>query len=187
MKVYSRTGDKGKTSLFSGERLLKNTPRVEAYGTIDELNSFCGAIIAVLPDCHERMRMDEEIKAIQMDLFNVGALLATKPGSANIDLLQGISQERIDWLERRIDDMEEVLDPLTSFILPGGHPSSAWSQVTRTVCRRAERGVVSIAENEDGEGLQRVLSYLNRLSDYFFVLARFCNKSAGVEESIWHG
>lgn len=187
MKIYTGTGDKGKTSLFSGERLKKNSIRVDAYGGVDELSSFCGAIHATLPEGDEKPMIAAVLREIQTDLFRIGALLATSPESPNSALLSPVKNERTIWLEKTIDEMEKKLPELRSFVFPGGHPSSAWSQVTRTVCRRVERCVITLADQENSGNFENVLCYLNRLSDLFFVLARFCNMAAGVAEITWDG
>jgi len=187
MKIYTGTGDKGKTSLFSGERIAKDDIRVEAYGTVDELCSFIGAVCSHLPEFDEKARCIEELYMIQADLFVIGALLATSTGSDDAQLLKPLDQDRVTWLENRIDRIEGELEQLRSFLLPGGHPAAAWCHVVRTICRRTERGIVSLAGGEDGFEAEIILGYINRLSDYFFVFARYLNKAAGVEENIWHG
>ena len=187
MKIYTGTGDAGKTSLFSGERLPKYSLRVETYGETDELCSIVGAVVAMVPSCKEEKKLTADLQRIQADLFDIGALLATSPGSPEADLLKPFPVEKIKWLEDHIDEMQKVLPALHSFILPGGHPSSAWAQVTRTICRRVERAVVTLDEREGCLHGKVVMTYLNRLSDYFFVLARYLNHLAGTEEITWHG
>lgn len=186
MKIYTGTGDGGKTGLFSGERIKKNGIRVEAYGAVDELCSFVGVIGATLPECREKMVLAVVLEEIQADLFNIGVILATLPTSPDISRLQPVD-ERVTWLESRIDLFNNELEGLRSFILPGGHPAAAWSQVARSVCRRAERAIVSLVEEETGEKIEAALVYMNRLSDFFFVVARYCNKVAGVAETTWRG
>ncbi|HKJ65160.1 MAG TPA: cob(I)yrinic acid a,c-diamide adenosyltransferase [Desulfopila sp.] len=188
MKIYTGTGDKGRTSLFSGERLKKNADRVSAYGTIDELCSFIGVVIAALPQFDDRQGVVSTLEEIQASLFKVGAILATSAKSADAELLQPFAgKEATAWLERRIDAMEGELEELRSFILPGGHPAAAWAQVSRAVCRRAEREVLTCLEAEDGYNSEAVLGYVNRLSDYFFVLGRYLNTMTGTAEKSWHG
>ena len=187
MKVYTGTGDKGKTSLFSGERLRKNDIRVESYGAVDELCSFVGVIVSSLPEGVEKPDVSGDLQSIQGDLFVVGALLAVSLESSDSKMLRRLENERIDWLEKKIDAMEEKLSPLRSFILPGGHPAAAWSQVARSVCRRAERNVVALASEQGCCCEENVLGYLNRLSDFFFVLARYLNALAGRQETTWGG
>jgi cob(I)alamin adenosyltransferase len=185
MKVYTGGGDKGKTSLFSGERIVKSDRRIAAYGDVDELNSIIGMLTAVIPDVLDDCR--RTLTGIQGQLLHVGAWLATTPGAPVAGSLKPFSEDKAKDLESAIDAMDEALPPLTQFILPGGHPAAAWSHLARTVCRRAERRAVALVrESADGDdALTAVLVYLNRLSDYFFVLARYCNHTLGVPESRW--
>ncbi len=187
MKIYTGTGDGGKTSLFSGERFKKNDTRVDAYGTVDELCSFVGGILATLPECKEREASAAVLQEIQADLFAIGAELATMPESSNAALLQWNGKERTEWLEKKIDSVHGELSELRVFILPGGHPAAAWSQVARAVCRRAERCIISLCDEQESGQSEEVLTYINRLSDFFFVLARYCNKIANVAETTWKG
>lgn len=180
MNVYTRTGDGGQTSLFSGERVPKSHPRVEAYGDVDELNSVIGALIAALPPDHPEW---PELQRIQANLFQVGAWLATTPGSAASARLTPFSTQHSQQLEQAIDRMNAELSPLTSFILPGGHPTAAWAHIARTVCRRAERHVLELGVSD--EAFRPILAFLNRLSDYLFVLARYCNHLAGTPDVRW--
>ncbi len=186
MKIYTATGDKGKTSLFSGERLTKADPRIDAYGDLDELNSILGALTAHLSAGEELV---SELQQIQSDLFQAGAWLATSPQSAATDSLKEISADRIVFLENAIDRYEKDLSELKSFILPGGHITAAWAHVARTVCRRCERKVVpllsEITKVRVADPYQRLLVFLNRLSDYLFVLARHCNRIHGVSDKPW--
>ncbi len=186
MKIYTGTGDKGKTSLFSGERVSKADARIDAYGDLDELNSILGALVAQLSAEEKRIA---ELQQIQSDLFQAGAWLATSPDSALIDSLQAISAEQIAFLEKAIDRYEKELPVLRSFILPGGHITSAWAHVARTVCRRCERKVAPLVSRsmkaKAAEPYQRLLVYLNRLSDYLFVLARQCNHIHGISDKPW--
>ena len=189
MKVYTGTGDGGKTSLFSGVRIDKSDARVAAYGDVDELNAVVGAVRSALPENDRTPELAAQLMQIQSDLFQVGALLATTPSSPSSAHLKSIDKDHIRRLEEWIDFMEDRLTSLNAFVLPGGHPSAAWAHMARTVCRRAERRVVHLAathnliENSAGE----MLVYLNRLSDYFFVVARYCNHLAGVEDEQWRG
>lgn len=186
MKIYTGTGDKGKTSLFSGERVTKADARIDAYGDLDELNSILGALAA-------RLRAEEKLVAdlqqIQCDLFQAGAWLATRPGSASIDSLTEISADQIFFLEDAIDRFEKKLPVLNSFILPGGHMTAAWAHVARAVCRRCERKAVPLIsksiQGKNAGSYQRLLVYLNRLSDYLFVFARHCNQIQGVADIPW--
>ena len=187
MKIYTGGGDRGKTSLFSGERVNKSDLRVEAYGDVDELNSLLGVLSAFLPS--EETTLSGEIKRIQSDLLHLGAWLAVTPGSPASSELQSITPEHARGLEAAIDRMEQELPALKEFILPGGHVSAGWAHVARAVCRRAERHVVRLAagtgEDETPLQLRGVITYLNRLSDYLFVLARYCNKIQGQPDRLW--
>ena len=171
MKIYTRTGDRGETSLFGGARVPKNDPRIDAYGTIDELNSCLGVVLSVEPDA--------QLLEVQRDLFEIGAHLAS-PGTSRFT---GVESSRIEELERGIDAMEADLVPLKSFILPGGTAAAAQLHVARTVCRRAERLVVAL--QDDDPATQSSIAYLNRLSDYLFVAARYANRKRGVEDVPW--
>ena len=173
VKIYTRTGDKGETALYGGARIAKNELRIEAYGTIDELNSFLGLARASWPGS----AIDPELQQIQSDLFDIGAYLAA-PGS---DRFHSAPQSRIEELEQAIDRMEEQLTPLRSFILPGGSLAASNLHVARTVCRRAERLIVAL------EDRSTTLPYLNRLADYLFVAARFANLRHSVADTIWSG
>ena len=186
MKIYTGTGDKGKTSLFSGERVSKAVDRIDAAGDLDELNSVLGALAAHLS---AEEILVAELQQIQSDLLQIGAWLATSPGSALIDSLPEITTEQIGFLEKAIDRYVKGLSALKSFILPGGHITAAWAHVARTVCRRCERKVVALI-NQSMKGTatkphQRLIVYLNRLSDYLFVLARQCNHIHGVSDKPW--
>ncbi len=177
MKIYTRKGDQGKTSLFGGGKYSKDDLRIEAYGTLDELNAFLGHLrdLGMIP------RQDARLLAIQHQLFNLGANLATKPGNDfPFPLLNG---SEVKMLEEEIDEMEKHLDVLKTFILPGGHPQVSWCHICRTVCRRAERRVVSLSDREKTD--PGLIIYLNRLSDYLFVLARTLAVNRGVDEIKW--
>lgn len=178
MKIYTKTGDKGETSLYKGGRVPKDAPRLEAYGTLDELNSVLGQALAVLPDGEWQAALVSELQKVQKDLFSVGAMLATRGEALPA---WHIVEADVTLLEEAIDRMETELPPLTTFILPGGHPVGAALHLARTVCRRAERGVVGIAREEALHPLIGI--YLNRLSDYLFVLARYANKRLGKPEA----
>ncbi len=181
MKIYTRTGDEGATALFGGGRVEKDHPRVEAYGDVDELNASLGMArsIEMMP------RIDEVLVPVQRDLFAIGALLATPDHDKMKDQLikARIDDQRIAELERAIDACEQELEPLRSFIIPGGTPKAAALHVARTVCRRAERRVVRLAHDIELPTL--VVIYLNRLSDLLFMLARVANKRAGAGEVTW--
>ncbi len=172
MKVYTKTGDTGETSLFSGGRVAKNDPRIEAYGTVDELNSVLGLLSAEpLPD-----EVIARIRAVQSALFSIGSSLADPEAK----LKQDASAWAAGSLEVWIDAMDETLDELRAFILPGGCRAAALAQVARTVCRRAERRVLSIEGVHPG-----IVAYLNRLSDALFVLGRFLNARLGIADPEW--
>ncbi|HEY0157115.1 MAG TPA: cob(I)yrinic acid a,c-diamide adenosyltransferase [Thermoanaerobaculia bacterium] len=177
MKIYTRTGDLGQTSLFGGARVAKNDARIEAYGTVDELSSHVGvARASPVPQ-----DVDAILRQVQSDLFEVGAHLAS-PGTSRF---AGVEARRIEELELAIDAMERELEPLKSFILPAGSLAAAQLHVARTVCRRAERLVVAL--QDESEATRSTIAYLNRLSDYLFVAARFANREAGVEDVPWTG
>jgi cob(I)alamin adenosyltransferase len=187
MTIYTGTGDRGKTSLFSGERVAKNDRRIEAYGDIDELNSFLGALIADLTEINPDLA--KRLQHIQTDLFQISSLLAITPDSPAIASLQEIDDSRISELEQSIDQLDGQLPNLTGFILPGGHSTSAWAHICRTVCRRAERKATQLSgeytAGKTARQFQIALVYLNRLSDYLFVLARYCNHIQGVSDTLW--
>src|SRR5881394_1854538 len=170
MKIYTRTGDRGETSLFGGARVAKNDARIEAYGTVDELNSFIGVARAAWPSSP----IDAQLDHIQADLFDVGAHLAS-PGN---DRFAGVNPARVEALEHAIDAMTNELPALTAFILPGGSPPAAQLHVARTVCRRAERLVVALND-------ETTIRYLNRLSDYLFTAARFTNLRLSTPDVPW--
>tara|TARA_B100000900_G_scaffold246046_1_gene209264 strand:- start:832 stop:1380 length:549 start_codon:yes stop_codon:yes gene_type:complete len=178
MKVYTKTGDKGETSLFGGKRVSKGDLRIHAYGTVDELNAYIGLLRDL---CTDEIR-NIELTRIQDRLFTLGALLATESESSKKKLPK-ISQEDIEYLEMAIDMMENSLDPIKTFILPGGHPTVSYCHISRCVCRRAERLSVELAVDNEVEAL--VIQYLNRLSDYLFVLSRFITKILEVKELPW--
>lgn len=181
MKIYTKTGDEGDTGLFGGGRVGKDDPRVEAYGAVDELNASLGMARAV-----ELMpRIDEVLVPVQRDLFAIGALLATPDHDRMAEQLAKarIDESRIEELERAIDAGEAELEPLRAFILPGGTPKAAALHVARTVCRRAERRVVTL--RREVAIPQLVVMYLNRLSDLLFVLARVLNRFGGREDVYW--
>jgi cob(I)alamin adenosyltransferase len=187
MKIYTGTGDRGKTSLFSGQRVSKANARIEAYGDMDELNSIIGALSANLGPPHSDPV--EELQQIQTDLFAIGALLATTPDSPAMDTIAGIGDEHIEFLEKSIDRMEQALPELKGFILPGGDPTAAWAHVARTVCRRTERRIVGFLDAsfklQTPDPYQRALIYINRLSDYLFVFARYCNHLFETPDKLW--
>ena len=178
MKIYTRTGDDGTTSLFSGGRVPKHHLRVESYGTTDELNSALGLARAHQPS----ETTDDYLARLQHQLFNLGADLAT-PLDAKSSHIVRMDAGTVVWLEESIDRLTAELPPLTAFILPGGSLAAAQIHVGRTICRRAERLVAELRQHEPiGE---HVLPYLNRLSDFLFTLARWENMQAGISEERW--
>jgi len=187
MTIYTGTGDHGQTSLFSGERVPKNHRRIEACGEVDELNSILGLLVSRLGP--EEEGWVRELRAVQARLFDLGAWLSTTGGSESARFLSKITPETSRALEERMDRMEETLPGLTSFILPGGHELAAWAHLARAVCRRVERRVVALASPREqaSEVPSGVLVYLNRLSDYLFVLARSLNQRHGQEDVPWSG
>lgn len=177
MKIYTKTGDQGKTGLFGGARVSKDDIRIEAYGTVDELNSFLGHLADKI-DNHD---LKAFLQKIQSFCFVAGSILATDPDKP--ELAMKFDESIIAALEKEIDTMQESLEPLTNFILPGGHEVSSFCHIARTICRRAERRAVSLGNvvSIDFD----VLIFLNRLSDYLFVLARHLAKENGAEEVLW--
>ncbi len=187
MKVYTGGGDKGKTSLFSGERVAKHSLRLEAYGDLDELNSVIGALGGQLPAGCDNLAA--QLTDIQKKLFQAGAWLATMPESDSIRFLVAFSSQPAADLEREIDAISAEITAVNAFILPAGHPAAGFAHIARTVCRRCERKVSRLVDEEMtenvGESIRCILVYLNRLSDYFFVAARLINHLSGVEETVW--
>ena len=185
MKIYTKTGDKGETSLYGGTRVSKAAARVESYGTLDELNAFIGLAKAEISD----EKVLSQLQKIQFDLFTVGSEAATPTdklilanGKNRLDLM--ISEEEISELEHWMDDLDAELEPLQFFILPSGGKAAASIHVCRTVCRRAERAMVYLNETE--EVRPELIKYLNRLSDYLFILARYISKISGEKEEYWN-
>lgn len=185
MKIYTKTGDRGETALYGGTRVSKASARVESYGIIDELNSFIGVAKAQVSD----NQVVEKLKKIQFDLFTVGSEAATPAdkmflanGKLRLSLL--ISEKEIEELEMWMDEMEAQLEPLQFFILPGGGKAATAFHVARTVCRRAERAMVYLNETE--EVRPELIKYLNRLSDFLFVLARYISKIQNEPEEFWN-
>lgn len=179
MKIYTKTGDKATTALFTGKRVPKHHIRIESYGTVDELNSYLGLIRD-----QEIDKAPKEILArIQFKLFTLGAILATEPKKDDRLKIPRIQTEDIELLEKQMDKMNEELPEMTHFILPGGHPTVSHCHIARTVCRRAERMISYLHENEPVP--ENVLAYINRLSDYLFVLARKLSKDLQAEEVKW--
>ena len=187
MKIYTKTGDQGKTSLYGGTRVKKSNLRIDAYGTVDELNSYIGLVKDQLED----KEVTKDLLRIQNKLFALGAMLATpldkeklKDGSDRLKI-EKIEATEIQYLESKMDMMNESLDPMTHFILPGGHTIVSFCHISRCICRRAERIAVELADSEEINPY--IIIYLNRLSDYLFVLARKLTKDYKVKEIPWKG
>jgi cob(I)alamin adenosyltransferase len=178
MKIYTKTGDKGQTSLVGGTRVSKTELRIEAYGTVDELNSYIGL---VRDQAVNDVRKDI-LKEIQDRLFTIGSILASEPEQTK-KRIPDLHESDIELLEKEMDKMDESLEPMRFFILPGGHQSVSFGHLARTVCRRAERITLRLSEETEVNGL--VVRYLNRLSDYLFVLCRMMIKDLNIEEISW--
>lgn len=179
-KIYTKTGDKGATSLIGGIRVAKNHIRIESYGTIDELNSFLGMV----NDMTVHQEINDWLREVQDRLFTIGSVLATSPEKKVRMKLPDLHAEDVQWLEQRIDEMNAVLPEMRSFILPGGNVAASTAHVARCVCRRAERICVSMHEQNE-ELPELIIQYLNRLSDFLFVLARYITKINGAQEIAW--
>jgi len=177
-KIYTKTGDKGETALLGGTRVPKHHIRIEAYGTVDELNSWIGQIRDSV-----QTEFEEELYKIQNYLFTIGSHLATTPSKEVKMSLPDLEDGQIKFLEERIDIMEETLPALTNFVLPGGDASASKIHIARCVCRRAERISVALSSEEDID--QSIVQYLNRLSDYLFVLSRYVLQKNNGTEVIW--
>ena len=178
MKIYTKTGDKGKTSLIGGTRVLKNHIRIETYGTVDELNSYIGLIRDQLIDDDSKNSLIE----IQDRLFTIGSSLASDPEKSTMKI-PDLNEKDITFLEQEIDKMNETLPEMKSFILPGGHTTVSFCHIARCVCRRAERLTINLSETSFVAEL--VIKYLNRLSDYLFMLSRKLSQYLMVREIPW--
>jgi cob(I)alamin adenosyltransferase len=179
MKIYTKTGDRGTTSLIGGRRIPKPHLRIEAYGTVDELISFIGLVRdQEINDDHKTILLN-----IQDRLMVCASHLANDPQSKELRKMPEISDADIEALEKYIDAMEGTLIPLTSFVLPGGHPASSFCQVARSVCRRAERTIVRLSLEEEVEEI--IIRYLNRLADFLFVLSRRLLKDFNINDNLW--
>lgn len=179
-QLYTRTGDQGKTSLVGGERVAKNSVRLEAYGTVDELSSFLGAI-ASDPKCTDEVK--GQIMNIQNEMFNIGCYLATAVSQGTEPHCASLSTVCEQTLEEWIDTLDEQTPKIRAFVLPGGCPLAAKAHLARTVCRRAERRIIDLSEQECVD--PAVIRYVNRLSDYLFIVARYFNFIAGEQEVVW--
>lgn len=178
MKIYTKTGDQGTTALFGGKRVSKSDLRIETYGTVDELNSWIG----VLRDQEVNQHRQQELIEVQDRLFTIGSILATEPGNTKVKI-PSLVESDVTFLEKKIDLMETTLEPMKVFVLPGGHWAVSFGHVARTVCRRAERLVIGLDTQEKVDAL--VIQYLNRLSDYLFVLCRMMTKDLQAKETPW--
>ena len=178
MKIYTKTGDQGTTALFGGKRVSKSDLRIETYGTVDELNSWIG----VLRDLEVNQHRQQELIEVQDRLFTIGSILATEPGNTKVKI-PSLVESDVTFLEKKIDLMETTLEPMKVFVLPGGHSAVSFGHVARTVCRRAERLVIGLDTQEKVDAL--VIQYLNRLSDYLFVLCRMMTKDLQAKETPW--
>jgi cob(I)alamin adenosyltransferase len=179
-KIYTKTGDKGKTSLIGGTKILKSDLRIEAYGTIDELNSWIGLVNDSIND----FSANHILKEIQDRLFTIGSSLACNPEKETKLIIPDLHEEDINLLEKEIDTMNETLPEMKHFILPGGNSSASITHIARCVCRRAERCCVNLSLHK-GNVEPLIIKYLNRLSDYLFVLARYVGHLHNVTEIVW--
>ncbi len=180
IKIYTKTGDKGKTSLIGGTKVPKSHIRIESYGTIDELNSYIGLVSDHINDGHSKITLKE----IQDRLFTIGSSLACDPDKEPLMKIPDLKESDVDLLEKEIDSMNEILPPMKNFILPVGHVAVSTTHIARCVCRRAERVCVNMQEQEMFV-LPIVIKYLNRLSDYIFVLARYIAHMLEIVEVPW--
>jgi cob(I)alamin adenosyltransferase len=178
MKIYTKTGDGGMTALFGGKRVSKANLRIDTYGTVDELNSWLGVLRDQIINADRRDTLIE----IQDRLFTIGSILATEPGNTKVKI-PALTETDITFLENQIDRMDSELPPMRSFVLPGGHQSISFGHVTRTVCRRAERITIALHEVETIDPL--VIKYLNRLSDYLFILTRKMALELKIDDFPW--
>jgi cob(I)alamin adenosyltransferase len=178
MKIYTKTGDEGTTSLFGGKRVSKANLRIDSYGTVDELNSYIG----LLRDQEVNKKRKEVLIEVQDRLFTVGSILATELGNTKVKI-PALIESDIQFLEKEIDKMDAELPPMKFFVLPGGHSSVSFGHVARTVCRRAERLIIELNNQEKIDPM--VIKYMNRLSDYLFMLCRKMSNELGAEEIPW--
>jgi cob(I)alamin adenosyltransferase len=180
LKIYTKTGDKGQTSLFGGKRVSKSSVRVEAYGTVDELNSIIGVVLSMISNKQQAIR--KELVQIQNDLLDIGSTLASPGITKHESRIKNLGS-RTKEIENVIDNLTEQLPPLQNFILPGGGKGGALLHQSRTICRRAERRIVELAKKENVE--DEILTYFNRLSDLLFTMARYVNFAEKKKEIIW--
>lgn len=181
-KIYTKTGDQGETSLVGGQRVSKATQRIDLYGEVDELNSCLGMLVSLIPTYKEIKR---DLLFIQGQIFRLGSQLASTVDDREKFNLPSLDKSIIAFLEEKIDEMNDQLPQLRNFILPGGSLSSAQAHICRTVARRVERGIVHFKSMENDPVLDEALMFMNRLSDYIFILGRYLNQKDGGEENIW--
>jgi cob(I)alamin adenosyltransferase len=182
-KIYTRVGDKGSTLLATGERVLKSNVRIEAYGTVDELNSMVGFLRDSIVDDPRLLDLCEPLTKIQNELFDIGGELSVPLDVLDTQRQQVVAMADVERLEQEMDAFNELLKPLENFVLPGGHLANSTTHIVRTVCRRAERAVVRMSEQDAVRDEVRI--YLNRLGDWFFVLSREISRRLGVPEVLW--
>lgn len=180
MKIYTKTGDAGKTSLIGGTKVLKSDSRIDAYGTVDELNAFIGVVYDHIFEPPIR----QILKEVQDRLFTIGSELACDPNKQTKMAIPDLHESDIQLLEKEMDDMDAQLPAMKFFVLPGGHPTVSFLHVARTVCRRAERCCVKVQE-EDGKVPPLIIKYINRLSDYLFMLSRYMGMKLNAPENPW--
>ena len=180
MKIYTKTGDKGTTSLIGGTKVPKSHLRIEAYGTVDELNSYIGLCKDLLSDVHGKKTLQE----VQDRLFTIGSSLACDPVKEPKMKIPDLKEADIELLEKEMDTMNDLLPDMKNFILPGGHSTLSHLHIARCICRRAERCCVRL-KLESGEAEETIIKYLNRLSDYLFVLSRYTGHQMNIEEIPW--
>ena len=181
MKIYTKNGDRGKTSLIGGKKVSKHDLQVEAYGSIDELNSFIG----LLKDYSKNDEVNQVLFKVQLKLFTIGSILAQENTSTNSAILEklNISAKDTNFIELQIDKLEKKLTKLSKFIIPGGHKLVSYCHVSRSICRRAERKITKLSDSINLDS--NILPYINRLSDFLFVLSRYFSKELDVKESYW--
>lgn len=181
MKIYTKNGDRGKTSLIGGKKVSKHDLQVEAYGSIDELNSFIG----LLKDYSKNDEVNQVLFKVQLKLFTIGSILAQENTSTNSVILEklNISAKDTNFIESQIDKLEKKLPKLSKFIIPGGHKLVSYCHVSRSICRRAERKITKLSDSVKLDS--NILPYINRLSDFLFVLSRYFSKELDIKESYW--
>lgn len=182
-KIYTKVGDKGSTLIATGEKLLKSNIRIEAYGTVDELNAVVGLLRDTIEPDERSSDLGKSLIKIQNELFDIGGELSVPLDVLNVNVQQVVSMADVERLEREMDIFNENLPPLENFVLPGGHIANSTCHLARTVCRRAERAVVRMSEQDAVRDEVRI--YLNRLSDWLFVLSRELSRRFGVPEAMW--